>query len=156
MHPRDYGTFPRALALARDEALLPVETVIRKMTSLPADRFGLTGRGRIEPGAFADLVLFDPATIRDTATYEHPHSFPEGLTAVVVNGALAWSARDGEIVRARARSASGVEPAVGFEPTTYRLQVGCATGLRHAGGSPESTPDGTTGRTPRRRRSRTR
>ena len=68
VHPRDYGTFPRALALARDETLLPVETVIRKMTSLPADRFGLTGRGRIEPGAVADLVVFDPATIRDTAT----------------------------------------------------------------------------------------
>ena len=100
VHPRDYGTFPRALALARDETLLPVETVIRKMTSLPADRFGLTGRGRIEPGAVADLVVFDPATIRDTATYEQPHSFPEGLTAVVVNGALAWSAQDGEIVRA--------------------------------------------------------
>ena len=100
MHPRDYGTFPRALALARDETLLHVETVIRKMTSLPADRFGLSGRGRIEPGAFADLVLFDPATIRDTATYERPHSFPEGIAAVVVNGAEAWSARDGEIVRA--------------------------------------------------------
>ena len=69
VHPRDYGTFPRALALTRDEASLPLEAVIRKMTSLPADRFGLTGRGRIEPGAFADLVVFDPATIRDRATY---------------------------------------------------------------------------------------
>ena len=68
-----------------------MEAMIRKMTSLPADRFGLTGRGRIEPGAFADLVLFDAETIRDTATYEDPHVFPEGLVAVVVNGEVAWS-----------------------------------------------------------------
>jgi N-acyl-D-aspartate/D-glutamate deacylase len=91
VHPRSYGTFPRALALARDEGLLPMEAMIQKMTSLPADRFGLTGRGRIEPGAFADLVVFDAETIRDTATYEDPHAFPEGLVAVVVNGELAWS-----------------------------------------------------------------
>jgi N-acyl-D-aspartate/D-glutamate deacylase len=70
------------------------------MTSLPADRFGLEGRGRIVAGAFADLVVFDPATIRDTATYEQPHAFPEGITAVVVNGVVAWSAEDREIVRA--------------------------------------------------------
>ncbi len=91
VHPRSYGTFPRALALARDEGLLPMEAMIRKMTSLPADRFGLTGRGQIEPGAFADLVVFDAETIRDTATYEDPHVFPEGLVAVVVNGEVAWS-----------------------------------------------------------------
>jgi N-acyl-D-amino-acid deacylase len=91
VHPRSYGTFPRALALARDEGLLPLEAMIRKMTSLPADRFGLTGRGQIEPGAFADLVVFDAETIRDTATYEDPHVFPEGLVAVVVNGEVAWS-----------------------------------------------------------------
>jgi N-acyl-D-aspartate/D-glutamate deacylase len=91
VHPRNYGTFPRALALARDEGLLPLEAMIRKMTSLPADRFGLAGRGRIEPGAFADLVVFDAETIRDTATYEEPHVFPEGLAAVVVNGEVAWS-----------------------------------------------------------------
>jgi len=91
VHPRSYGTFPRALALARDEGLLPMEAMIRKMTSLPADRFGLTGRGRIESGAFADLVVFDAETIRDPATYEEPHVFPEGLVAVVVNGEVAWS-----------------------------------------------------------------
>ncbi len=91
VHPRDYGTFPRALALTRDEASLPLEAVIRKMTSLPADRFGLTGRGRIEPGAFADLVVFDPATIRDRATYGDPHMFPQGIAAVIVNGEVAWS-----------------------------------------------------------------
>jgi N-acyl-D-amino-acid deacylase len=61
------------------------------MTSLPADRFGLTGRGRIETGAFADLVVLDAGTIRDTATYEEPHVFPKGLAAVVVNGEVAWA-----------------------------------------------------------------
>jgi N-acyl-D-amino-acid deacylase len=91
VHPRSYGTFPRALALARDERLLPLESVVRKMTSLPADRFGLTDRGRIRPGAFADLVVFDAATIRDRATFDDPHVFPDGIAAVVVNGAVAWS-----------------------------------------------------------------
>jgi N-acyl-D-amino-acid deacylase len=100
VHPRDYGTFPRALALARDDALLPLEAVIRKMTSLPADRFGLTARGRIKPGGFADLVVFDPATIRDRATFEHPHVFPEGIAAVIVNGEVAWSDDAPSIVRA--------------------------------------------------------
>jgi N-acyl-D-amino-acid deacylase len=97
VHPRSYGTFPRALALARNDALLPLEAVIRKMTSLPADRFGLTGRGRIEAGAFADLVVFDPATIHDVATFEDPHAFPVGIAAVVVNGDVAWSDGDGSI-----------------------------------------------------------
>lgn len=100
VHPRSYGTFPRALALARDEGLLPLEGVVRTMTSLPADRFGLTGRGRIQPGAFADLVVFDAATIRDRGTFDDPHVFPEGITAVVVNGRLAWSADTPTIVRA--------------------------------------------------------
>jgi len=104
VHPRDYGTFPRALALARDEALLPLEAVIRKMTSLPADRFGLTDRGRIEAGAFADLVVFDPATIQDRATFDDPHVFPQGISAVVVNGETAWSQDD------IARGVSGVRP----------------------------------------------
>jgi N-acyl-D-amino-acid deacylase len=97
VHPRSYGTFPRALALARDHSLLPLEAVIRKMTSLPADRFGLAGRGRIEPGAFADLVVFDPATIDDLATFDEPHAFPEGIAAVVVNGEVAWSDGDASV-----------------------------------------------------------
>ncbi len=100
VHPRGYGTFPRALALARDENLLPLEVMVRKMTRLPADRFGLRDRGRIEPGAVADLVVFDPATIRDTATYEDPHSYPEGIDAVIVDGTVAWSSGDATIQRA--------------------------------------------------------
>ncbi len=90
VHPREYGTFPRALALARDHGLLPLEGVVRKMTSLPADRFGLRGHGRIAEEGAADLVLFDPETIRDTATYASPHSFPEGVHTVIVDGSVAW------------------------------------------------------------------
>jgi N-acyl-D-aspartate/D-glutamate deacylase len=90
VHPREYGTFPRALALARDEGLLGFAAAVRTMTSLPAERFGLDGRGRIAEGAFADLVVLDPASVRDVATFDDPHRFPEGIRAVVVNGAVAW------------------------------------------------------------------
>jgi N-acyl-D-aspartate/D-glutamate deacylase len=90
VHPREYGTFPRALALARDERLLPLEAVVRKMTSLPADRFGLRDRGRIKEGAFADLVIFDPDRVRDGATYREPHVYPDGIELVVVNGSVTW------------------------------------------------------------------
>jgi N-acyl-D-amino-acid deacylase len=90
VHPREYGTFPRALALARDEHLLPLEAVVRKMTSLPADRFGLGDRGRIKEGAFADLVIFDPDRVRDGATYRDPHVYPDGIELVVVNGTVVW------------------------------------------------------------------
>jgi N-acyl-D-aspartate/D-glutamate deacylase len=100
VHPRGYGTFPRALALARDEGLLPLEAMVRKMTSLPADRFGLRNRGRIEAGAIADLTLFDPESIRDTATYENPHAYPEGIQAVIVNGSIAWSDGSSRVERA--------------------------------------------------------
>lgn len=94
VHPRYYGTFVRVLGrYVREERLLPLEIAVRKMTSLPAERFGLAGRGRIEPGAFADLVLFDPASVGDRATYERPHAFAEGIRLVVVNGRIAF---DGE------------------------------------------------------------
>jgi N-acyl-D-amino-acid deacylase len=91
VHPRGYGTFPRARALARDEGLLSLEAMVRKMTSLPADRFGLRDRGHLAANAYADLVLFDQVSVRDTATYEHPHAFPEGIAAVIVNGVVSWS-----------------------------------------------------------------
>jgi N-acyl-D-amino-acid deacylase len=90
VHPREYGTFPRALALARDRQLLRLEKIVRKMTSLPADRFGLRGRGRIVEGAFADLVVFDRSLVGDRSTFDTPHAFPVGIDAVVVNGTVAW------------------------------------------------------------------
>jgi N-acyl-D-aspartate/D-glutamate deacylase len=99
VHPREYGTFPRALAAARDRGLLPLEAMVRKMTSLPAERFGLHDRGQLAAGFAADIVVFDPAVVRDTATFESPHTFPEGFDLVVVNGEIAWSTGGGEIVR---------------------------------------------------------
>jgi N-acyl-D-aspartate/D-glutamate deacylase len=100
VHPREYGTFPRALAAARDRGLLPLEAVVRKMTSLPAERFGLRDRGRLAAGFAADIAVFDAAAVRDTATFVSPHSFPEGFDLVVVNGEIAWSAGSEAIQRA--------------------------------------------------------
>ena len=86
-HPRHFGTFPRVLGrYVREEGLLALPEAVRKMTSLSADALGLADRGRIRVGAAADLVLFDPATVLDRATFETPHAAPEGIGAVVVNG----------------------------------------------------------------------
>jgi len=96
VHPRYYGTFARVLGrYVREEGLLPLEAAVRKMTALPAARFGLVGRGTIAEGAAADLVLFDPDRIADTATFERPHAFAEGVQLVVVGGAVAWDGRPG-------------------------------------------------------------
>src|SRR5262249_14103052 len=86
-HPRHFGTFPRVLGrYARDEGVLALPEAVRKMTSLSADVLGLANRGRIRVGAVADLVVFDPATIADRASFETPHATPLGIGAVVVNG----------------------------------------------------------------------
>jgi len=88
-HPRGYGTFPRCLGrYVRDMGLLTMEEAIRKMTYLPARRFGLIDRGLLKPGLAADIVVFDPETIADKATYEHPRQFPMGIEYVLVNGEL--------------------------------------------------------------------
>lgn len=93
-HPRLWGTFPRVLGhYSRDLGLFPLEVAVHKMTGLPAARFGLHGRGRIEPGAHADLVLFDPATVIDSATFESPVRPAAGIHLVMVNGTPVW--RDG-------------------------------------------------------------
>jgi N-acyl-D-amino-acid deacylase len=86
-HPRSYGTFARVLAVyVRERKLLRLEEAIRKMTSFPAQRVGLADRGLLRPGMKADLVVFDPATVADRATYENTHQYATGVTAVVVNG----------------------------------------------------------------------
>ncbi|MDD4118545.1 MAG: D-aminoacylase [Kiritimatiellae bacterium] len=87
-HPRAYGTFGRFLRAALDGKTVSVGEAVRKMTSLPAEQFRLTDRGAIRAGAFADVVVLDPATFRDLATYENPHQFCEGISAVWVNGVL--------------------------------------------------------------------
>ena len=87
--PRTYGSFPRILGqFVRDEALLSLEEAVRKMTSAPAARLGLRDRGVIRDDAVADLVVFDPARIRSTSTYDEPRSYPEGIPYVMVAGSL--------------------------------------------------------------------
>jgi N-acyl-D-amino-acid deacylase len=91
-HPRLWGTFPRVIGhYARDLGLFPIETAIHKMTGLPAQVFKLKDRGRLEPGYFADLVVFDPATIIDRATYASPLVPASGIAAVYVNGKLSYA-----------------------------------------------------------------
>jgi N-acyl-D-amino-acid deacylase len=100
-HPRSYGTFPRVLGkYARDEKVLTLEDAVRKMTSLTARHLRLRDRGEIRVGAWADLVVFDPARVNDLATYDDPHRYPAGIEHVVVNGALAIEA--GETTAERA------------------------------------------------------
>jgi len=90
VHPRTFGTFPRIYAkYVREEHVLTLEDAVRKMTSLPADLLGLYDRGRIAPGMAADLVIFDPDKIQDTATYAKPATYPTGIDAVLVNGTVA-------------------------------------------------------------------
>ena len=86
-HPRTFGTFPRVFGrYVRGRRTLELGEAIRRMTSLAADTFGIAGRGRLVPGAYADLVLFDAERIVDTATYERPYSYPTGIESVWVNG----------------------------------------------------------------------
>lgn len=86
-HPRAYGNFARVLGLyVRDEGLIPLEEAVRKLTSLPASNLNIAGRGRLSPGYFADVVVFDPATIGDHATFEEPHQLATGVRDVFVNG----------------------------------------------------------------------
>ncbi len=86
-HPRSYGTFPRVLGhYARDQKVITLEDAVRKMSSLPAGRMGLKDRGRVAEGTWADLVVFDPATVADKATFQSPHQYPEGIPYVIVNG----------------------------------------------------------------------
>jgi len=94
-HPRAYGNFARLLGrYVREEKLLGLAEAIRKLTSLPASNLGLVDRGVLKQGAFADVVAFDPATIRDHATFERPHQYATGMRHVFVNGVQVL--RDGE------------------------------------------------------------
>jgi N-acyl-D-amino-acid deacylase len=86
-HPRTYGTFPRVLGeYARERKLFSLETAVHKMTGMAAARIGLRDRGQVQPGWFADLTVFDPATVKDESTYPDPHRYPTGIPYVIVNG----------------------------------------------------------------------
>jgi N-acyl-D-amino-acid deacylase len=105
-HPRSYGTAPRVLGrYVRECGVLGLESAVAKLTSVPAGRLGLTDRGVVREGAGADLVVLDPATIEDRATYAAPHAYPAGIEAVIVNGVPAvlggveTGARPGRLLR---------------------------------------------------------
>lgn len=93
-HPRLFGTFPRVLgAYVRDKGFVGLPEMVRRMTSLPAGRFGLTDRGVIAVGQVADLVVFDPATVQDNATYADPQQVASGIGPVLVAGEIVWDGR---------------------------------------------------------------
>jgi len=105
-HPRSYGTCPRVLGhYVRERKLFDMSTAVKKMTSMPAEQLRLTDRGRIARGMKADLVIFDGAKVRDTATFEEPHQYPDGIKHVFVNGILVvengkhTGARPGRVLR---------------------------------------------------------
>jgi N-acyl-D-amino-acid deacylase len=105
-HPRAYGNFARLLGkYVREEKVIPLEEAIRRLTSLPAQNLHLDRRGRLEPGYWADLVIFDPAAIADHATYENPRQYATGVVHVFVNGAQVLQsgehtgAKPGQVVR---------------------------------------------------------
>jgi N-acyl-D-amino-acid deacylase len=99
-HPRSYGNNARVLGrYVRDEKLLTLEDAIRKMTSLPATTFQLKDRGVIKPGAWADIMIFDPARVNDPSTFDDPHHYAEGFTDVIVNGGVVI--RDGMLTDVR-------------------------------------------------------
>ncbi len=99
VHPRFAGTFPRVLGrYVRQRKVLTLEEAVRKMTSLPAQTFGVRGKGLLKEGFDADIVVFDPETVIDGATYHEPHLAPEGIPYVLVNGQLA--VERGEVVGA--------------------------------------------------------
>lgn len=110
-HPRLWGSFPRVLGhYARDVGLMPLEEAVRRMTSLPAAWFGLRDRGVLRPGAFADIVIFDPETVADRGTFIKPAVPAAGIDAVIVNGRVAW--QDGAHTGARAGRVLARDPAV--------------------------------------------
>jgi N-acyl-D-aspartate/D-glutamate deacylase len=113
-HPRGAGSFPRVLGpFVRDKRWLTLPEAVRKMTSLPAKRLGLTDRGTIREGAFADLVLFDAKTVRDRSTFASPYTPPLGIDTVFVNGVVVWN--DGK--------ATGARPGRVLVPTLDRMSA---------------------------------
>jgi N-acyl-D-amino-acid deacylase len=117
VHPRAYGNFARLLGkYVRDEPVIPLADAIRRLTSLPAANLKIRERGLLRPGYFADVVIFDPATIRDHATFEKPHQYSTGVTHVFVNGKQVL--RDGEptgatpgrVVHGPGVNAAGADP----------------------------------------------
>lgn len=94
-HPRSYGTFARVLGVyVREKHVLTLEDAVRRMTSFPASRLRLNDRGLLRPGMKADITVFDPASVRDKATYQQPHQYAEGFSYVLVNGQVVFEGSD--------------------------------------------------------------
>ena len=115
-HPRAYGNVARLLGhYVREEHLIPLEEAVRRLAALPAQNLRLDRRGRLASGYFADVVVFDPAAVRDTATYAQPHQYAEGVHDVFVNGVQVLragehtGARPGRVIRGSARAHLGLE-----------------------------------------------
>jgi dihydroorotase/N-acyl-D-amino-acid deacylase len=113
-HPRSYGTFARVLGVyVRERHTITLEDAIRKMTTLPAQRLRLQDRGLLREGMKADVAIFDPARVRDTATFEKPHQYAEGFSSVIVNGQVVFdgkavtAARPGKVLRFSQAAAGG-------------------------------------------------
>ncbi len=111
-HPRSYGTFARVLGVyVRDKQVLTLEEAVKKMSAMPAARIGLTDRGVLRPGLKADIAVFDPATVRDAATFDMPHQYAVGFSQVIVNGQVIFEngamteARPGRVLYGPARMA---------------------------------------------------
>ncbi len=99
-HPRSYGTFARVLNVyVREKKAISLEEAVRKMSSYPAQRIGISDRGVLRPGMKADIAVFDPALVRDPATYDAPHQYAVGFSHVIVNGAVVYE--DGKMTAAR-------------------------------------------------------
>jgi N-acyl-D-amino-acid deacylase len=99
-HPRSYGTFARVLGLyVREKKALTLEDAIRKMSAFPAARLGLTDRGVLRPGLKADIAIFDPAAVKDLATFTSPHQYAQGFSHVLVNGQVVFE--NGAMTEAR-------------------------------------------------------
>jgi N-acyl-D-aspartate/D-glutamate deacylase len=116
-HPRGYGAFPRVLGrYVRDLGVLSLEGAVQRMTAVAANELMLFDRGRLVPGAAADLVVFDAATVRDRATFAAPHQFAEGIRFVLVNGRLVLEdgkpngARPGRVLRGPGYKTGGSPP----------------------------------------------
>ena len=112
-HPRAFGTFPRVLGYyVREEHTMRLEEAVRKMTSLAASRTGLQDRGILRPGMFADVTVFDPKTIKDTATFNDPLHYSIGVKYVFVNGRpVIWDGAITEERPGRALRGPGYQPA---------------------------------------------
>jgi dihydroorotase/N-acyl-D-amino-acid deacylase len=129
-HPRSYGTFARVLGVyVRDKKLLPLEVAVQKMSAFPAQRLGLSDRGVLRQGLKADIAVFDPARVRDMATFEKPHAYAEGVSHVIINGAVVFE--KGAMTAARpGRVLYG--PAYRGQPGTASASSGVATAVRMA------------------------